>query len=193
MPLSFNSVSHGNIAFGFFNIGTDMLLLENYFFFADKFCEWMTQIADKNASELKILNYKVQTIVDPNDIGDLMGAIHGIRFTGFIGKMYRLFPFPAAPEDFKQNPEGFNTQEILKKEIGKFSEETELILDFTNEEKIKFGSYVFDIPVFHELIRYVWQGGYPRWKDEIRPQYVIKMKENILKSHNSFFKGVFPS
>ena len=32
MPLSFSSTTHGNIAFGFFNIESDMLLLENYFF-----------------------------------------------------------------------------------------------------------------------------------------------------------------
>ncbi|MGD2186296.1 MAG: hypothetical protein PVI71_09215 [Desulfobacterales bacterium] len=32
MPLAFESLSHGSIAFGFFNIETDMLLLENYFY-----------------------------------------------------------------------------------------------------------------------------------------------------------------
>jgi hypothetical protein len=33
MPLTFESISHGTIAFGFFNIDSDMLLLEKYFFF----------------------------------------------------------------------------------------------------------------------------------------------------------------
>jgi hypothetical protein len=47
--------------------------------------------------------------------------------------------------------------------------------------------------VFHELIRYVDQGGYPRWKDEIRPGYVVQMKESTQKSSNSFFKGIFAS
>jgi hypothetical protein len=37
MPLAFESLSHGAIAFGFFNIETDFLLLERYFFFADSF------------------------------------------------------------------------------------------------------------------------------------------------------------
>lgn len=193
MPLSFNSESHGNIAFGFFNIESDMLLLENYFFFADKFCEWMTQMASKDDTELKTFSYKVHTIANPEDIGDLMGAIHGMRFAGFIGKIYKIFPFPEAPEDFKQNPEGFKTQKIVNTELGRFSEQTELTVDFSNEKKVKFGSYVFDIPVFHELIRYVWQGGYPCWKDEIRPQYVLDMKKAIQKSQNSFFKGVFSS
>lgn len=33
MPLSFESRSHGPVAFGFFNIESDMLLLERTFFF----------------------------------------------------------------------------------------------------------------------------------------------------------------
>ena len=193
MPLSFKSESHGDIAFGFFNIESDMLLLENYFFFADKFCEWMAQMASRDSTELKTFSYKVHTITDPNDIGDLMGAIHGMRFTGFIGKLYKIFPFPSAPEDFKQNPEGFNTQKIVNEEIDKFSELTELAINFSGENHIKFGPYLFDIPVFHELIRYVWQGGYPLWKDEIRPQYVLDMKKVIQESRNTFFKGVFSS
>ncbi|MCK5097866.1 MAG: hypothetical protein KAR45_07160 [Desulfobacteraceae bacterium] len=193
MPLSFKSESHGDIAFGFFNIESDMLLLENYFFFADRFCEWMIQMASKDEAELTTLSYKVHFIDNSDDIGDLMGAIHGVRFTGFIGKTYTMFPFPSDPKGFKQNPEGFNTQKIINEEIDKFSRQTELTVDFPNGKKIKFGPYLFDIPVFHELIRYVWQGGYPCWKDEKRPQYVLDMRENIMKSHNSFFKGVFAS
>jgi hypothetical protein len=33
MPLAFESESHGTIAFGFFNIESDVLLLDRYFFF----------------------------------------------------------------------------------------------------------------------------------------------------------------
>ncbi len=91
------------------------------------------------------------------------------------------------------NPEGFNTQKIVNEEIDKFSKQTELIVNFSKEEKIKIGPYLFDIPAFHELIRYVWQGGYPRFKDEIRAQYVLDMEEVIQKSQNSFFKEVFSS
>jgi hypothetical protein len=35
MPLAFESLSHGIIAFGFFNIESDMLILDRYFLFAD--------------------------------------------------------------------------------------------------------------------------------------------------------------
>lgn len=38
MPLEFESLSHGRIAFGFFNIETDMILLNQYFLFAEDFC-----------------------------------------------------------------------------------------------------------------------------------------------------------
>jgi hypothetical protein len=38
MPLAFESMSHGTIAFGFFSIDSDMLLLEQYFLFGSEFC-----------------------------------------------------------------------------------------------------------------------------------------------------------
>ena len=45
MPIAFNSLSHGKVAFGFFNIESDMLLLEHDFFFSTVFCEHMSRIA----------------------------------------------------------------------------------------------------------------------------------------------------
>ena len=49
MPLSFESMSHGTIAFGFFNIESDMLLCDRYFFFADDFCVKIGQMAGHTA------------------------------------------------------------------------------------------------------------------------------------------------
>ena len=193
MPLSFRSQSHGNIAFGFFNIESDMLLLDNYFFFADDFCQWINKMAKQDDDELKKLECQAYFIADSEDIGDLMGAIHGIRFTGFIGKVYTLFPFPDDPQAFKQNPEGYQTRKIIISEIEDISKNKEILFEFFKDGQVKIGPYLFDKTVFHELIRYVWQGGYPRWKDEIRPPYVTGMKESIIDSHNSFFKGVFSS
>ncbi len=193
MPLSFRSKSHGNIAFGFFNIESDMLLLEKYFFFADDFCQRVIEMAKEDDSGIKRFELPVYYIADPNDIGDLMGAIHGIRFTGVIGKLYTLFPFPDDPKAFKQNPDGFRTREVVMSHIKPFSAITDIFIEIFKDGKIKVGSYVFDKIVFHELIQYVWQGGYPRWKDEVRPEYVRQMKNCIQKSHNYFFKGVFSS
>ena len=45
MPLAFDSISHGSIAFGFFNIESDMLLCDHYFLFADEFCRYVEDIA----------------------------------------------------------------------------------------------------------------------------------------------------
>ena len=193
MPLSFRSKSHSNIAFGFFNIESDMLLLEKYFFFADDFCRWVKQMAKEEDSGLKNFGHQVYYIADPNDIGALMGAIHGMKFSGFIGKLYTLFPFPDDPKAFKQNPEGFATRQVVRSHIESVSKIKDISIEIYRDDQAKIGSYVFDKNGFHELINYVWKGGYPRWKDEVRPQYVIDMKECIEKSRNSFFKGVFSS
>ena len=193
MPLSFKSENHGNIAFGYFNIESDMLLLENYFFFADEFCKLINQALKESDNGQKQFQFKIYVIADPDNIGDLMGAIHKVRFTGFIGNIYKLFPFPEDPDAFKQNPEGYKTQDIVKEQIEDISEQIEIKIEFSPDSKIHIGSYTFDISVFHELIRYVEQGGYPRWKDEIRPEYVVQMKESIQTSSNSFFKGIFAS
>ena len=45
MPLAFESMSHGTIVFGFFNIETDMLLLERYFIFGTDFCQLIEDMA----------------------------------------------------------------------------------------------------------------------------------------------------
>ena len=193
MPLSFRSENYGNIAFGFFNIESDMLLLENHFFFADRFCGWMGDLSEMKAVESVPFEQEVRVIDSPDKIGDLMDAIHGVRFTGFIGRIYALFPFPRDPEGFKQNPNGFRTQKTVEKEIERFSTAGSLSVVFQRDNRVRIGPYEFSIPVFHELIRYVWQGGYPRWKDGVRPVYVLNMKDRIIKSGNAFFKGVFAS
>ncbi len=191
MPLSFQSENHGNIAFGFFNIESDMLLLENYFFFADDFCKWMIELSTEDKIETKTYQRDVFQISDSQQIGDLMGAIHGVHFSGFLGILYKRFPFPAAPEDFKQNPDGFNTQEIVKNEIKSFAEKTSLTIDFKEDGNVFIGPYQFTRTVFHQLLNYVWEGGYPRWKDNSPPTYVLEMKKQLQNSYNSFFKDVF--
>jgi len=193
MPLSFRSKSHGRIAFGFFNIESDMLLLENHFFFADDFCQLLMKMAEQDDAGQKKFEFKVYHISDPGKIGDLMGAIHGIRFVGFIGNLYTLFPFPEDPCAFKQNPDGCKTRKIVTSHIEPVSVITTIFIEIQADGKAKIGSYLFDRTVFHELIQYVWQGGYPLWKDEIRPDYVMQMKAGIQKSRNTFFKGVFSS
>lgn len=189
MPLAFESLSHGQIAFGFFNIETDMLLLENYFLFAEDFCRYVSEAAEKGKAAYQAA-WEVYRIQREN-IGNLMGAIHGIDFRGFIGEGYKMFPFPEREEDFKQNPEGFKTRSRIEKVIQKYGDRIDLpfVVDHEND-RIIIGEYLFNKASFQGLIQYIWVGGMPRWKDEIRPDYVMTMKKKIEASKNSLFEGL---
>lgn len=189
MPLSFQTVNQGDIAFGFFNIESDMLLLQRYFFFADAFCAYVSDCAEQEKWEPEG-RFKVYEIADPTDIGDLMGAIHGIRYTGFIGETYRRFPFPDDPDHFKQNPKGFMTQDIIKNMIEPFANITEIQFILQENRSVSIGDYTFDQITFHKLLQYVEQGGYPRWQNEIRPDYIKVMQIQIAKSTNDMFDGL---
>jgi hypothetical protein len=186
MPLAFDSLSHGKIAFGFFNIETDLLLLNRYFFFASDFCRRLVEAAgslQEGKSEWVLSGY----LLEEERIGNLMGAIHGFDFRGFIGEVYRFYPFPQEPEDFKQNPEGFRTRTILEQLVVKYGSAAEFPVRFLKEKnKIHIGDYRFDQENFQELICYVWLGGYPRWRDGRRPGYAEEMKEAVVRA------GAFP-
>jgi hypothetical protein len=190
MPLEFESVSHGKVAFGFFNIETDMILLNHYFLFAQDFCRYIGQAAEKNDRTYEA-SWEVYPIEKGAEIGNLMGAIHGIDHTGFIGEVYTLFPFPAKREAFKQSREGFKNRAIIEKMIQKYAKRTNIsfFLD-QKKEKISIGQYVFTKTAFQKLIKYIWVGGFPRWKDEIRPEYVMTMKKKIKQSKSPLFNGL---
>jgi len=191
MPLAFDSLSHGSIAFGFFNIESDMLLCDRYFLFADQFCKYVEDIAENVDEQTLQTIWKVQIIQTAEAIGDLMGAIHRVRYTGFIGELYRRFPFPPRPQDFKQNPHGFETQSQVFEIIANYAEPLEIQVVVKNTRgEIQIGDYRFSSTQFQELIDYVWRGGYPRWKDEIRPAYVTALKEQIQKKSKGIFKDM---
>jgi hypothetical protein len=189
MPLAFDSLSHGEVAFGFFNIETDMLLLEDHFFFAGDFCQGIVDIAaglpDEKTVSLDgyILEHKV--------IGNLMGAIAGVELWGFIGDIYNKFPFPHRPEGFKQNPEGFKTRDVVETVIRRYSGPLTIPMSINASSSItEIGGYRFSDQQFHKLLDYVWAGGYPRWKDEVRPFYVMEMQEKVESSAHPVFQGI---
>lgn len=174
MPLSFESSSHGPIPFGFFNIETDLLLMDRYFFFAEDFCEWI--IAWTDAEELGLDRKRVYVIQDRKRIGDLGGAIHGYAFTGFIGDVYKLFPFPQKRSGFKQKPYGRQHRSLIEAMIRPFAGEQEIPILFSKEARaIGIGDYEFSAPVFRELIQYVQAGGMPGWLDGRPPDCVGRM------------------
>ena len=192
MPLAFDSLSHGSIAFGFFNIDSDMLLLDRYFFFSTDFCKHISSIVESDEEGSFKTSWQVYYIEEPEDIGDLMGAIHGIHYQGFMGELYRRFPFPERPEDFKQKPQGVKTRAIVEDMIEKYAEYIEIPFITDKEAQgVEIGAYRFSRPSFHELIKYVWRGGYPRWKDEVKPDYVLAMKREIEQKKIGLFEGIF--
>ena len=173
MPLAFPSRSHKTIAFGFFNIEIDMLLLEQLFFFADEFCRAVPQLFREDEVWMDGWRIEVQS-----SIGSLQGAIAGSDLSGFIGAAYRQFPFPSRAEDFRQNPQGHLNRTIAEKLIQEYGQGEQIRL-VREADSIAIGEYVFNQPVFSDLIAYVDRGGYPRWKNETRPPYVREMVEKL--------------
>jgi hypothetical protein len=75
--------------------------------------------------------------------------------------------------------------------IQKYAKRTNIsfFVDQKND-KISIGQYVFSKTTFQELIKYIWVGGFPRWKDAVRPDYVMEMKRRIEESDNLLFKDL---
>ena len=172
MPLAFSSVSHGTVAFGFFNIDVDMLLLDRSFFFAHDFCLSVEELGRGGRASMQ-----GWSIHDPQDIGNLHGAIAGQDLSGFIGVTYERWPFPEAPEDFKQDPAGDANRDAAREMILGFGVEKKIDLVRDGAGRVTVGEYAFDHPGFAALLAYVERGGYPRWRGEVRPRYVIDMME----------------
>jgi hypothetical protein len=190
MPLAFQSLSHGQIAFGFFNIETDMLLLDIHFFFADDFCRAVGELAGREGAPAVPASLDAYTL-QPHRIGNLMGSIHGIDLSGFIGDVYRLYPFPKEEEKFKQQPEGSRNRATIEDMIQKYAGLRPIFITCDPvRDTVDIGGYTFQREEFHRLIQYVWAGGYPRWRDGVRPDYVIEMKQTIERSTNPVFTGI---
>jgi len=190
MPLVFSSLSHGDVAFGFFNIETDMLLLNNYFFFATDFAGYVAEIAEHGSGRPYNGQWHVYVLED-REIGNLMGAIHAIQFRGFIGEVYKTFPFPEEREAFRQNPDSCKTRGTIEEIISRYRQPTTVQVTVDESgDTIDIGDYLFSREGFHALLRYVCVGGYPRWKNDIPPVYVQKMKEQAQNSPHPLFSGL---
>jgi hypothetical protein len=187
MPLGFNTKSHGEIPVGFFNIESDMILMLDQFMFASDFCKWLSEWASGPDDLEK--EYPMWVIDDGQKIGDLHGAISGTSYTGFIGELYKKWPFPEAKEDFKQNPEGYKTREEVEAIVKDFSPVKNVIVKFSKDEgTISIGEFVFLPEDFHQVILYVWQGGWPKYRDDIKPDYVTEMMKAVVASEHWLFK-----
>ena len=191
MPLAFHSISHGTIAFGFFNIETDLLLLENLFFFASDFCTVVSSLARVQTHESKRTRLPGYCIDRAGDLGNLMGAIQGTDLGGFIGHVYRLFPFPRNPEDFKQKPHGDAHRAVLEEVLSQWARSIPIPIAWEAAvQMVKIADFTFSAAAFRELVSYVWQGGMPGWQGNARPEYVMAMKETITGCMAPLFAGL---
>ncbi len=174
MPISFPSKSHGQIPIGFFNIETDMLLMDRYFFFSTDICEWIVGwAANKEANRDEKMIY---LIPQREMIGNLSGAIHGYEFTGFIGEVYKMFPFPENSSGFKQKPYGTRNREAVERAIQPFALRMNVPIVFhLGDLTIDFGDYTFSVGVFQDIIGYIEAGGMPGWLNGQPPDYVSRM------------------
>ncbi len=187
MPLLFKSLSHGEIPFGFFNIETDMLLLNDYFFFAGDMAEHVIDLASQRPGEYRAMYWDVY-VLEEKQIGNLMGAITGVDLWGFIGEVYGQFPFPCREEEFKQHPEGSKNRDAVENIVRRYAPLTrvKVVLDPTTGT-VMIGDYLFDNSGFRELLTYLWLGGYPRWMGGARPDYIERMRKSVEDSgHPSF-------
>lgn len=120
-----------------------------------------------------------------------MGAIHGVHYQGFIGAVYQRFPFPKTPEQFKQKADGSKTRPIVERIIASYAMNRELPFLFASRtSQITIGDYQFDRRSFGQLVRYVWDGGMPGWKNGLRPGYVTAMIEEVSRSKNPSFSAI---
>jgi hypothetical protein len=56
-------------------------------------------------------------------------------------------------------------------------------------QRVSIAQFIFSKAVFRELAAYVWHGGMPGWQDNMRPDYVIEMKEAIRENRSPLFAG----
>jgi hypothetical protein len=167
-----------------------MILLNQYFLSAEDFCQYIAEASQKNEPILKT-SWEVYSFQNRGDIGNLMGAIHGSDYRGFIGEVYKLFPFPKHRDDFKQKSEGFKNRSLIKSIIQKYVSKVSITFEIDQKsEQIAIGEYLFNKNSFHQLIQYVLMGGFPRWKDEIRPDYVFSMARTIAHPENLIFDSL---
>jgi hypothetical protein len=191
MPLAFESRSHGTLAFGFFNIDSDMLLLDRLFFFSTEFAGQLSSLARAPADRPFTAAWEGYHIKRPEDIGDLMNAIHGIRFSGFLGDVYKRFPFPEDPSMFRQKPGGTGTRRTIEGMIQRYAKPEEILLNVNRPgDEVKIGPYTFSRNVFQDMVIYVWLGGYPRWTQDAPPGYIREMKQHIASSAHPVFEGI---
>ena len=180
MPLAFESTTHGTFAFGFFNIEIDMLLLEELFFFAEHFCQAVVDLLAPHGASPGAVSLPGWRIDDPAAAGNVNLAISRRDLSGFVGETYQRFPFPDRPEGFKQKPHVTAHRPWAEAAIARYGLPVTIPVRRDVEAgTITVAEFAFDAPDFLDLVTYVDRGGYPRWEQGLRPQYVSAMMDRL--------------
>ncbi len=165
MPLAFPSLSHGTVAFGFYNVETDGLLLDRLFFFCTDFCEAVCALAAAEPDRGSRSSLPGFAFERGGDIGDLMGAIRGTTREGFLGEVYRLWPFPDGPGAFRQKLHGASNRPAVEEVLRRLATPVRIPLEAAaGGGPVSIGEYRFSRAGFLALLDYVWRGGYPTWE-----------------------------
>ncbi len=187
MPLAFDSLNHGSVAFGFFHIETQMLILETRLFWAREFCGLMRRLArDGRPGRGEALP---GWVVESSSLGDLHGAIAGTRLHGFFGALYRRWPFPDSPEAFRQQPVGLAPPDEVEAELLRWGRARDLAVGF-GRDGLDLDGVRFSPAQASALVDYVWRGGMPGWAGGRRPGYVLEMANDLAERPSPLLPGL---
>ncbi|MCU0595547.1 MAG: hypothetical protein MUC98_08825, partial [Desulfobacterota bacterium] len=90
-----------------------------------------------------------------------------------------------------QKPEGFQNRSWAMSLLETWAGRNTIPVRVDQEhDSVSIGEYLFTKQVFHQIIQYVWVGGYPRWRDEVRPDYVMEMKFHLEESRRWLTQGL---
>lgn len=191
MPLGFHSVSHGIIAYGFFNIETDLLLMRQHVFWCRDFCELISDLAKTEPHKLFQTRLNSWFIPNPRDLGDLHGSIAGRTHYGLIGETYRRWPFPEDMGDFNQKPAGAASKQEVRKIAERFGQAQKLEVKADPATAVlAIGTYQFTPNESRALVDYVWRGGMPGWMGGERPDYLWEAAANWREAVSPFVAGM---
>lgn len=191
MPLGFDTINRGVIAFGFFNIESDLLLMHQHVLWCRDFCELIIDLSKTEPHKLFQSWLKTWFVPTFQDLGDLHGSIAGSSHYGLIGETYRRWPFPRDMADFKQKPAGAAPKEEVQAIVDRFTTAQELDVRADPETAVlTIGPYQFNPDQTRALADYVWRGGMPGWLNGERPDYLWEAMADWREALSPFVAGM---